>query len=136
MYIIWQRLINWLRRLFRRDKPGYVLNLIVRIDMKTATLNWTLPAVRESGNPLDRADIDRADIYMSADGGANFVLAGTVSESLPQTFTVSDLDVGAYSFRVIVVDTAGREGRAVDVVAEVADETPPGGVTGLEVTLT
>ena len=104
--------------------------------MKTATLNWVLPTVRESGNPLDRADIDRADIYMSADGGANFVLAGTVSESLPQTFTVSDLDVGAYSFRTIVVDTAGREGQFVGVSAEVADETPPGGVTGLEVTLT
>lgn len=104
--------------------------------MKTAKLDWTLPAVRQSGLPLDRADIERVDIYMSADDGANFVIAGTVSESLPQEFTVSDLDVGAYVFRLIAVDTNGREGTPVNVSVTVVDETPPGPVTNVNVTLT
>lgn len=103
--------------------------------MKTATLNWTLPTTRTSGGALDVSEIARVDIYMSADAGANFVLAGNRVPTEAQEFIVSDLDVGTYTFRVVVVDTSDRPSLPSDVDAIVPDESPPSQVADLTVTL-
>ncbi len=103
--------------------------------MKNALVTWTLPTTRESGLSLDPADIANVEVSMSGDLGANFTPVTTVLPSDPQEAAVSDLDIGDWIFRLIVVDTAGLQSVAVDVPA-VVDGTPPGAVTNAGVVLT
>lgn len=87
--------------------------------MARATLNWTLPTTRVNGTPLATSEIDRTDIMMSADGGANFSPPAAVPPTGPQEFVVENLDVGDYLFRAIVVDTGGRVSGADEVTGSV-----------------
>lgn len=103
--------------------------------MRDVIIRWVLPATRESGLPLDPADIQHTLVELSADGGANFTLVDSVlGSALAQETLVQDLDNGNWIARLTVVDTAGREGAAVDTPF-VSDVSAPGTVTNVEVIL-
>lgn len=111
-----------------------VSNFNLEIDMAKATLNWTLPTQRVNGVALDPAEIDRTDIMMSADGGANFSPPAPVTPDVPQTFEVDNLTAGEYVFRAIVVDTDGRTSDIAEVTGSVLDA--PAAIADLSVTIT
>ncbi|MHA2402132.1 MAG: hypothetical protein ACXADH_03995 [Candidatus Kariarchaeaceae archaeon] len=100
--------------------------------MKNVNIAWELPTTRESGFPLDPADIQHVEVSMSADLGANFIVVNTVA---PPTLdlTVPDLEVGDWIFRLVVVDTANRRSIDVDVTVNVPDETNPSSVVNVVV---
>jgi len=97
-------------------------------------VTYQLPTTRKSGRPLDPADIRHVRIELSADGGANFA---PVAQVVPPTleYTQTELEPGAWVFRAVVVDTAGRESDPVSGSIDIADETPPGTVQTLTLAL-
>lgn len=113
--------------------PKPATNLSLEIDMARATLNWTLPTERVDGTALDPSEIDRTDIMMSADGGANFSSPAPVLPTEPQTFVVDNLTVGSYVFRAIVIDTDGRASDMAEVTGSVL--AAPAAITDLSVTI-
>ena len=102
--------------------------------MKNATVSWELPITRESGRPLDLADIQGVEVSLSADGGANFAVLNTVAPPDTDLF-VPDLEVGDWVFRLTVVDTNGRRSMDVDELFNIPDETAPGIVSNVQVVL-
>ena len=102
--------------------------------MKTALITWDLPTTRESGLPLDPADIQHVEVSLSADLGQNFGVLDTVA---PPTLelTVPDLEIGDWVTRLVVVDTAGRRSADFDVPFNVPDDTAPGTVVNVNVAL-
>lgn len=103
--------------------------------MKTVTLTWDLPTTREQGGVLDPADINNIEVEASADGGTNWVLAGSVAPTDTQTFTMSDLDIGTWMFRVTVIDGAGQRSAPAETSVSVVDDSPPSSVTNLNATV-
>ena len=102
--------------------------------MKNATVSWDLPTTRESGFPLDPADIQGVEVSLSADGGASFSVLNTVAP--PETeLLVPDLEIGDWAFRLVVVDTNGKRSADVDALFNVPDETAPSAVVNPQVTL-
>ena len=103
--------------------------------MKNVTVTWDLPTQRESGFPLNPADIANVEFGMRVVGAPDFTVLGTVLPTDPQTFAVADVDIGDWEIRLVVVDTAAR--RSADVIAPftVPDETNPGVVVNVNVTL-
>lgn len=101
--------------------------------MKNVNISWELPTTRESGFPLDPADIQHVEVSLSADLGANFTVLNNVA---PPTLdlTVPDLEIGDWIFRLVVVDTADRRSVNVDTPVNVPDETAPTGVLNVQVT--
>ena len=100
--------------------------------MRNAIVSYDLPTTRQSGLPLDPADIAGVEVSLSADGGANFAVLDTVAPpatSLEQT----ELEPGDYMFRLIVIDTNGRRGNPVDEPFAIPDDTAPGEVTNVQV---
>jgi len=110
-----------------------VSNINLEMDMARATLNWTLPTTRVDGVTLDPSEIDRTDIVMSADGGANFSPPASVLPTEPQAFVVENLTAGSYLFRAIVVDTAGRVSDHAEATGSVLDA--PSAIADLTVTI-
>ena len=100
---------------------------------KNVNVSWDLPTTRESGLPLDQADIQHVEVLLSADLGATFT---SINNIVPPTtnITVPDLDIGDWVFRLIVVDTAGRQSVEVDTPVNVPDETNPSSVVNVQVT--
>jgi hypothetical protein len=72
---------------------------------------------------------------MSADGGTTFTTIGTVLPTDPQEFLVGDVDIGDWLVRLTVVDTVAREAAPVDTAFNVPDETPPGSVLNVNITM-
>ncbi len=102
--------------------------------MKNATVSWDLPTTRESGLPLDPADIQGVEVSLSADGGTTFSVLNTVAP--PDTeLLVPDLEIGDWVFRLAVVDTNGRRSADVDALFNIADETAPSAVVNVQVAL-
>lgn len=67
-------------------------------------LKWTRPVKRADGTPIGSAEIAGYGIDLSADLGANFVPVG-VTTSPDTAFTQTELESGAYLFRVVAIDT-------------------------------
>lgn len=103
--------------------------------MKTMTVTWALPVTRESGGPLLPADIQHTRVEMRVVGAPTFTVMGSVLPGDVQTFTITDVDVGDWELRLVVVDTAGRESAPVDTPFNVPDESAPSGVTDVVITL-
>jgi hypothetical protein len=100
---------------------------------KNVNVSWDLPTTRESGLPLDPADIQHVSVELSADLGTTFTPINDIAP--PATdITVPDLDIGDWIFRLIVVDTAGRLSVEVDTPVNVPDETNPSSVINVQVT--
>ena len=119
------------------DKPNSVTSVTVEIiDMKNIKLDWSLPTTRTSGLPLDVKDVSLVEVALSADAGTNWAVLGTVLPGVAQTFTQTELEVGDWKFRLVVVDTAGTRSAEHFEDVNVPDETPPGTVTNVIVTIT
>lgn len=102
--------------------------------MKTALITWDLPTTRQSGLPLAITDIKHVEVLLSADLGATYGLLDAVAPPVTQ-LSVPDLEVGEWRFRLVVVDTADRRSSNIDVTAIVPDESAPGTVTNVNITL-
>lgn len=98
--------------------------------MTDITVTWVLPSTRESGKPLDPADIDRVILEMSADGGVNYVGVDEFPPSVLAT-TVVELEPGEWFFRGTVRDTAGRKSKPLVRSTVIADTSPPGALVDL-----
>ena len=102
--------------------------------MKTALSTWDLPTTRESGNPLPVDEILHVEVSVSADLGATYTVLDSVIP--PDTeLTVPDLEAGEWRFRLVVVDINNRRSADVDVSVVVPDETAPGVVTNVQISL-
>jgi hypothetical protein len=102
---------------------------------KSVVLTWELPLFREEGAPLPVSEIAHTDIELSLDGGANYVPLNTVLPGDPQTQAGGDLSYGTYWFRFVVEDIAGLRGLPLDFPVDVPDESAPGQVVNVQVTL-
>ena len=102
--------------------------------MATVKVRWSLPTTRESGLPLDPADIAGVELSLSADGGANFGLFDTYPPSVLEA-QVTELEPGTWVFRGVVVDSDGRRSAPRTAVQVIEDATPPGALLTLELAL-
>ena len=99
------------------------------------TINWDLPLTRRDGGALLLDEIDRTEIEVSVDGGANFTTLVIVQPDDAQTVMVPDAEVGEWHFRFFIFDTLGQAGVPHTEVVEVRDTSPPGAVINVQVTL-
>jgi len=119
------------------DNPNSVTNVILEIDnMKNVKLNWALPTQRTSGFPLNVADIANVEVSLSADAGVNWAVLGTVLPGVPQEFLQTELEIGDWQFKLVVVDTASKRSADHIELVNVPDETAPNGVASVTVTIT
>lgn len=95
--------------------------------MANVRVQWALPTTRESGRPLNPADIEAVVIDISADG-VNFAPVGEFAPNLLET-TVADVDFGEFFFRGTVRDTSGRVSNPVVASIVNEDTTPPSELT-------
>lgn len=102
--------------------------------VKTAVVTWQLPTSRESGGPLDIADIQHVEVSLSADLGVNFSILGNVTPLAAQERTIPDLVDGDYVVRLVVVDVNGLRSANVDT-SFLIDTSAPGTVTNVVVDL-
>jgi hypothetical protein len=102
--------------------------------MANVRLNWSLPTTRESGKPLNPADIAGVEIAVSADAGQNYVVSDVVTPATLETL-FTDMEPGTWMFRGVVVDVAGKRSRDKFAQVVVPDLTPPGTLVTLEATL-
>lgn len=92
--------------------------------MANVRVQWALPTTRESGKPLNPADIEAVSIEISADG-TNYAPVGDFAPNTLET-VVSDVDFGEFFFRGTVRDTNGRVSNPVVASIVNEDTTPPG----------
>ena len=99
--------------------------------------NWNLPTTRgaPSNRPLPIEEISHTLIEASLDAGATWTELSVVPATDPQTFRVTDAEIGRWDFRGIVVDQNGRTSTPLEGSVEVPDESPPGPITDLTITL-
>lgn len=98
--------------------------------MKTLNASWELPVPNEFGAAL--AHVEPA---LSADGGDNWAVAPTVPVSEAQVFVAADLPPGDWGLRLVVVDAEGRRSSGHIEPFAVTDDSPPGDVVNVDVTL-
>ena len=102
--------------------------------MRDMTVTYDLPTTRKSGRSLAVSDISGVEISLSADNGENFAVLGTVAP--PATsLTQTELEVGDYILRLVVIDSLSRRSDAVDMAFIVADNTAPGTVRNVEIVM-
>ena len=99
-----------------------------------ALISWNLPTTRESGLPLDPLDIAGVEVWLSADLGDNFTVLSTVPTADTE-LGVPDLEPGDWIARLVVIDTADRRSDNVDAPFNVPDNSPPGAVTNVQISL-
>jgi hypothetical protein len=102
--------------------------------MKNATVTWDLPTVRESGLPMSADSIAGVEVSMSADLGANWAVLNTIAPPTTELL-IPDLETGDWQLSLVVIDTDGRRSAAVEYPFNIADDTNPGAVTNVNVTL-
>ncbi len=71
--------------------------------MSQAHLTWVDPTTRTDNKPLKPEDIAYIAVFMSADGGNNFVDVAHVQPGV-QMFDQDLTDAGTYFFRLAAVD--------------------------------
>lgn len=101
--------------------------------MANLLIGWVLPKVRDSGRSLPVEQIAHVEIDLSADG-VNFAALGPFTPDVLAT-EVSDLDIGQWLVRGVVVDTKGRRSEEYISSVEVEDDTPPGALQSITLTL-
>lgn len=99
---------------------------------RNVNVAWVLPTTRESNRPLDPADIAGVELSISADGGANWSVYDTFPPTVLST-VIPELDIGTWLVSGRVKDTAGKFGKPKQGSIVVPDETAPGEL--LELTL-
>jgi hypothetical protein len=99
---------------------------------KSVNVSWVLPTTRESGKPLNPADIAGVQLSISADN-ANWTVYDTFTPDVLTT-VIPELDLGEWFVAGVVKDTAGRSSKAVVSSIVVPDETAPGNLASLVLT--
>lgn len=102
--------------------------------MANVNVSWALPVTRESGKPLDPADISHVRIEVSADAGETFALVNDFPSDVLQT-VVEGLDPGTWVFRGLVADVKGRVSAPVVTSITIEDTTAPGELLNLTIEL-
>lgn len=100
---------------------------------RDVNVSWAYPTTRESGLPLDPADLAGMTLELSVDN-ATWSLYNTFAANVANT-VVPELSPGEWFFRGTVLDTDGRSSSPLVASVVVPDETPPGPLANLNVTL-
>ena len=100
---------------------------------RSLTVTWVLPTTRESGKPLNPADIAAVELALSADGGVNYSPYGAYTPDVLST-VIPELEAGEWTVAGTVKDTAGRLSKVVTASVVVPDDTAPGALTSLTLT--
>ncbi len=103
--------------------------------MKNVTVTWELPTVRASGKPLDPADLLHTSLEIQVDGAPSFTPVADILATEPSTFTISDVDIGPYIVRLFVEDKTNKTSTPVDTPFTIPDESDPGPVVNVAVSL-
>lgn len=72
--------------------------------MPTARLTWTDPTTLTDGSAIPANDFADVEVFMSADGGQNYVNIGHAAPGA-QTFDVELTDTGTFNFKLESKDT-------------------------------
>ena len=123
---LWKKIQKWYKKYY--DPPSSATNFIGEFEMSNIRLTWDHPTTRESGLPLDPADIAETQISMSADGGANWSPIG-MAGGLDAEFLITDVEPATYNFRAITIDTKGDPSQPVDTEVSVLDQSAPSSPT-------
>lgn len=75
-----------------------------RVLMPTARLTWTDPTTLTDGAPIPANDFADVEVFMSADGGLNYVNVGHAAPGA-QTFDIELTDTGTFNFKLESKDT-------------------------------
>lgn len=100
---------------------------------RDVNVSWAYPTTRESGLPLDPADLAGMTLELSVDN-ATWTLYNTFTANVVST-VVPELSPGEWFFRGTVLDTDSRSSSPLVASVVVPDETPPGPLANLDVTL-
>ena len=100
---------------------------------RNVNVTWVLPTTRASGKPLAIADIAGVELSLSADG-VNYSVYDTFTPDVLTT-VIPELEIGEWFVSGIVKDTTGKVSPAVVSSIVVPDETPPGALLALNLTL-
>jgi hypothetical protein len=98
------------------------------------TLTWAPPATRESGKPLNPADIAGFVVESSHDGAAFTKLTDSPPDAVSRV--LPGLDYGSWQFRVSCFDKKNHVGAAAVGSLVIDDNTPPSMVLNLTVSIT
>ena len=102
---------------------------------KNVSVTWDLPTTRQSGLALDLTEIQHVLVAFRVIGAPEFTTLGQVLPTDPQAFAIADVDIGDWELRLVVVDTANRVSAPVDTAFNIPDESPPGVVVNVAITL-
>lgn len=100
---------------------------------RNVNVSWVLPTTRESGKPLNPADVAGVELSISADLGANWSVYDTFPPSVLTT-VLPELEIGEWQVKGVVKDTAGKVSKPVVASIVVPDDTAPGNLTSLVLT--
>jgi hypothetical protein len=100
---------------------------------RNVTVAWVYPTTRESGKPLNPADIAGMELSLSVDG-ATWSVYNTFANNVVST-TVPELEAGEWFFRGVVKDIQGRSSSPLVKSIVIPDETPPAALANLTLTL-
>ena len=100
-----------------------------------AVFTWTLPSVNGSGFPQNLESILHTAIYTSANNGADWALVELVDPSDPQTTRQDNMSDGPWQVRATIIGTNGKSSLNPAVVPFVIDDSAPGDIVDLLVTI-
>lgn len=103
--------------------------------MKNVVVEWTLELARESGGELLITDIAGVEIAVSGDNGTNWAVLPNLIPPATLTTTLTDVDIGSYLVRGVVVDTNGQRSTPTVRPFVVPDESAPRPLSSMTVTL-
>lgn len=97
---------------------------------RSVNVSWVLPTTRDSGKPLDPAQIASVELSLSADN-VNWSAYDTFAPAVLAT-VIPELDIGEWFVQGVVVDSAGKRSKPKVASIVVPDDSAPG---ALELTL-
>jgi hypothetical protein len=96
-------------------------------------LNWAAPTTRTSGRPLRASDIAGFSLSRSHDGGEFERVPDFAADATEHT--IENIEPGIWAFRLACFDTNNRSGAAAEGSIEVPDDSPPGVVLNLTLSI-
>jgi len=102
--------------------------------MGDALARWEHPTKRQSGLPMDPADVKGTEVSLAVAGGPYSVLEPLVPPATLQ-HPIPDLSPGDYLCKLVSIDMENDPGTPVELPFNVADESPPGPVENASVTV-
>ncbi len=102
---------------------------------KNVTIAWDILPTRADGTELPTADIAGTEVSVRVDNdAAPWTVLDTISAASPQDFTLGDVDVGDWVFRLVVIDTNERQSVPQEFKFSVGSEAVPSGVGNVVIT--